>query len=214
MNIGLILVDDHAVVRDGVASLLTAQPDMRVLGSFGDGASALAYATEAQPDVAIIDVAMAGMNGIETARLIHDACAETQILMLSMHASPEYVYQARRAGARGYVLKESAGSEVVGAVRALHARRPYFSRGVESAALDDFISERSAADPLGLLSTREREVLRQVVEGRTSAQIAEQLGLSPKSVDTYRSRFMHKLGVEDLPALVKFAIRHGITGLE
>ena len=154
------------------------------------------------------------MNGIEVARQIHDACPETRILMLSMHASPEYVHQSFQAGAQGYLLKESAGSEVVDAVSAVSQGKRYLSRRISGEALERYLSERGADNPLLRLSARERQVLQLVVEGRTSAEVAELLGLSPKSVESYRSRMLKKLGLEDLPSLVKFAIRHGVTSIE
>lgn len=213
MAIGVILVDDHEVVRDGLRHLLEAEADLRVLAGFGEGAEAVRFAAHAHPDVALIDVAMPGMNGIEVARRIHDACPATQVLMLSMHADLEYIYQAMRAGARGYLIKESAGSEVVNAVRALHAGKRYLSRNLDESAIERYLRERGERNPLERLSARERQVLQMIVEGMTSAEVAERLSLSPKSVDTYRSRLMAKLEIEDLPALVKFAIRHGVTSV-
>ncbi|MGH8674750.1 MAG: response regulator [Burkholderiales bacterium] len=214
MTIRVLLVDDHAVVRDGVGYLLGAQPDMRVIGSFGDGREAVRYAMSEHPDVAIVDIAMPGMNGIEVARQIHDACPATHILMLSMYANPEYVHQSFQAGAQGYVLKESAGSEVVNAVRAVCEGRRYFSRRISGDSLERYLGERAGENPLLLLSARERQVLQLVVEGRTSAEAAQLLHLSPKSVETYRSRVLKKLELEDVPALVKFAIRYGVTSVE
>jgi len=140
---------------------------------------------------------------------MHERCADTHILMLSMHAGSEHIYQAMQAGAIGYVLKESAGGELVAAIRAVHAGQLYLSEKVAS-RFGEYSSAR-AGHPLDRLSARERQVLKLVVDGRTSLQIATQLGLSSKSVDTYRSRMMAKLGIDDLPGLVKFAIRHGIT---
>jgi DNA-binding NarL/FixJ family response regulator len=214
MSIDVLLLDDHAVVRDGLQALLAAQPDIRVVGSFGDAARAVAFASEAPPDVAVLDIAMPGLDGVEAARRIHDLCPGTHILMLSMHASPEHVYQALRAGASGYVLKESAGGEVVDAVRAVHAGRRYLSEKLSPRTLDEYIRERGTDHPLERLSRRELQVLKLIVEGATSAEVGALLGLSPKSVDTYRSRMMAKLEIGDLPTLVKFAIRHGITSLE
>jgi len=214
MPITVILVDDHEVVRDGLRHVIDAQPDLRVLAGFGEGREAVRYAAETHPDVAVVDIAMPGMNGIEVAHQIHDACPASQVLMLSMHADPEYIYQAIRAGARGYLIKDSAGSEVVSAVRAVHAGRRYLSRRLDEEAIERYLRERGEDNPLERLSGRERQVLQLIVEGRTSAEVAERLNLSPKSVDTYRSRLMAKLGIEDLPALVKFAIRHGITSME
>jgi DNA-binding NarL/FixJ family response regulator len=209
-----MLLDDHAVVRDGLQALLAAQADIRVVGSFGDARRAVQFAAESLPDVAVLDIALPGLDGIEAARRIHDQCPDTHVLMLSMHASPEHVYQALRAGASGYVLKESAGGEVVTAVRAVHTGRRYLSEKISPRALEDYIRERGTDHPLERLSRRELQVLKLIVQGSTSAEVAELLGLSPKSVDTYRSRMMHKLEIDDLASLVKFAIRHGVTSVE
>ena len=211
MNINIMLVDDHAVVRDGLAALLSAQADLRVAGSFAGAADALRFAAQSPPDVAVLDIALPGIDGIEVAKRLQDQCPETRVLMLSMHASPEFVYQALRAGALGYVLKDSAGEEVVTAVRAVHAGRRYLSEKISARALDDYMRERGPDHPLERLSPRERQVLKLIVEGHTSNEVAALLGVSSKSIDTYRSRLMAKLGIEDMPALVKFAIRHGMT---
>jgi len=205
--IRIVLIDDHALVREGIARLLEEAPDMRVVGSFDDDAAAVRFAARTAPDVAILDIAMPGTNGIDVARRLRAVSPKTQLLMLSMHARAEYVQQAVWAGANGYVLKESAGTEVVAAVRAVHAGKRYLSAKIPPRALD----ERPGEDPLQRLSAREIEVLKLVVEGNTSNQMATLLGLSPKSIDTYRSRLMSKLDVDHLPALVKFAIRRGLT---
>jgi DNA-binding NarL/FixJ family response regulator len=161
----------------------------------------------------VLDITLGGIDGIEAAKRIHDLCPETHILMLSMHASPEFVYQALRAGASGYVLKESAGEEVVAAVRAVHAGRRYLSEKISAPAIEDYVRERGVEHPLERLSPRELQVMKLIVEGSTSNEVAALLGVSPKSVDTYRSRLMAKLGVEDLPTLVKIAIRYGMTSV-
>ena len=207
--IRVILIDDHALVREGVGRLLADEPDMRVVGSFADGNAAVRFAARDAPDVAIVDIAMPGWSGIDVARRLRAVAPKTQLLMLSMHARIEYVQQAFWAGASGYVLKESTGDEVAAAVRAVHGGKRYLSKGLPPQALDDTPSE----DPLERLSVRELEVLRLVVEGNTSHEVAIRLGLSPKSIDTYRSRLMTKLDVENLPALVKFAVRRGLTGV-
>jgi len=209
--IRILLVDDHALVREGVSRLLEAQSDMQVVGSFGEPEAALAFAAREEPDVAIVDVAMPQASGIELARRLRMASPDTQLLVLSMHSNPEYVHQALLAGALGYVAKESAGPVLVEAVRAVQAGRRYLSESLGGEALSRYLQRGEDSDPLGRLSAREREVLRHTVEGCTIAETAQRLGLSPKSVETYRSRLMTKLGIEDLPALVKFAIRHGVT---
>lgn len=211
--IRIMLIDDHALVREGVSRLLEAQADMRVVGSFGDSREAVRFASREEPDVAIVDVAMPGASGIDVARQLRDASPDTHLLLLSMHSNPEYVHQALLAGALGYVAKESAGRVLVEAVRQVQAGQRYLSEPLGEEALQRFLAATGERDPLAPLSAREREVLRLTVEGCTIAETAQALGLSPKSVETYRSRMMTKLGMEDLPSLVKFAIRHGITSV-
>jgi DNA-binding NarL/FixJ family response regulator len=211
MSIRIILVDDHALVREGIARLLDGQQDMRVIASFGAGRDAIRYAEREEAEVAVLDVAMPDLNGIEVARGLQDASPETRIVMLSMHADIEYVHRALLAGAQGYVLKGCPGRVLLEAVRVVHAGRRFICEEVGPQALEQYVRERGISDPLGRLSAREREVLQHTVEGRTIAETAERLQLSPKSVETYRSRLMAKLEIEDIPALVKFAIRHGIT---
>jgi DNA-binding NarL/FixJ family response regulator len=213
MAISILLLDDHAVVRDGLQALLGAQPDLRVAGSFGNSTDAIRFASESPPDVAILDITLPGLDGIEAAKRIHDLCPATQILMLSMHASPEFVYQSLRAGASGYVLKDSAGDELVAAVRSVHAGERFLSEKIPAKTLEAYTRERAADHPLERLSPRELQVMKLIVDGSTSNEVAALLGVSPKSVDTYRSRLMAKLAIEDLPGLVKFAIRHGMTSV-
>jgi DNA-binding NarL/FixJ family response regulator len=209
--IRVILVDDHELVRDGVSRLLEAHADLSVVGSFSDAREAVRFAASEEPDVAIIDVAMPSTSGIDIARQLRDAAPDTHVLVLSMHSNPEYVRQALLAGALGYVAKEAAGAVLVEAVRRVQLGQRYLSDSLGQEALQSFLQDSGERDPLEPLSAREREVLRRTVEGRTIAETALELGLSPKSVETYRSRMMTKLGIHDLPALVKFAIRHGIT---
>lgn len=204
--IRVILIDDHALIRELVSRLIDEDGGISVVGSFADGNEAVRFAARDEPHVAILDVAMPCANGIDVARRLRAVSPKTRVLMLSMHAKPEYVRQALAAGASGYVLKECAGAEVVAAVRALHAGQRYLSSRLSAptrGAPDD--------DPLERLSARELQVLKLVVEGNTSNEVAAQLRLSPKSVDTYRSRLMTKLDVDHLPELVKFAIRRGLT---
>ena len=194
--ISVFIADDHSIVREGLAALLAAQPDICIAGAAANGREALAAVLQAKPAVVIMDIAMPEMNGIEAARQIHAAAPQTQIVILSMHASAEHVFQALEAGVRGYLLKESAAKEICDAVRAVHLGR------------------RTAVSPLDSLSPRERQILKLVADGYSSARIAEMLHLSPKTVDTYRSRLMEKLNISDIASLVKFAIQHGLTSLD
>jgi DNA-binding NarL/FixJ family response regulator len=217
VSITVFLADDHAVVRDGLRLLLAAQPDIEVIGDAASGAEATRLIARRCPDVVIVDIAMPDMDGIEVTRRALEACPATRVIILSIHAAPEYVFRAFKAGASGYALKEAAGSEVVRAAREVYAGRRYLSGKIAKMVLDEFLARRESAEaksPVARLSPRELEILKLVVIGQSSAQIAERLSLSPKTVDTYRSRLMEKLGIDDLPALVKFAIQHGLTSLE
>lgn len=209
MSIRVLIADDHAVLRDGLASLLGSDPSIEVVASVGTGPAAVTETLRLAPDVVIMDVTMPELNGIEATRQLQRQRPSTRVVMLSMHSTSEHVHRALAAGAAGYLLKDAAGDELIAAVRTVHAGRRYLSR-----ALPPFITanrEDSGPSPLDSLSARERQVLQLVVEGRSSAEIAAQVHLSPKSVDTYRSRLMKKLGVADITGLVKFAIQHGIT---
>jgi len=212
--IRIVLADDHAVVRDGLRVLLQAQPDFEVVGDAANGREAMRLTQQLHPDVVVMDIAMPELNGIEATLQIHDVAPATQVLILSMHSTTEHIFRALHAGARGYLLKDSAGAEVVDAVRVVHAGRRYLSPKIASTVIDDYISERQRASPLDSLSRRERQILQLVAEGKSSAEAAAMLFLSPKTVDTYRSRMMQKLGIADVPSLVKFAIQHGVTQLD
>jgi len=213
MPITVFVADDHAIVREGLANLLGARPDIQVVGTAADGRDTVRQVEKLKPEVVVMDIAMPRMNGIEAAREIRSRVPAARVVILSMHSSAEHVFHALEAGACAYLLKESAANEIVDAVRAAHAGRRYLSPKVAEVMADN-IGRSSAASPLQSLSGRERQVLQLVAEGRSSAQIAEMLHLSPKSVDTYRSRLMQKLHIGDVAGLVKFAIQHGLTSLE
>lgn len=217
MNIRVLLADDHSVLRDGLRFLLDAQADISVVGDAADGAEAVLAANRLQPDIVLMDIAMPKLNGIEAT---HEICQQTQktnVIVLSMHSSIEHILRALRAGAQGYLLKESAGAEVVDAVHSVYGGHCYFSPKVSDALVEQHIRKSAASeklDPLSLLSHRERQVLQLIADGNSNAEIADILFLSPKTVETYRSRLMRKLKITDLATLVKFAIKQGITSLE
>ena len=217
MTITVFLADDHAVFREGLQFLLEAQGDIKVIGDAANGREAVRQVVQLCPDVVIMDVAMSVLNGVEATRQIRALCPQTQVVVLSMYYTTEHVFQALDAGASGYLPKESACIEVVNAIRAVCAGHRYLSQEISDKVIDDYVRQRAASDtqtPLERLSPREREILQLVVEGRSSAEIAGELSLSPKTIETYRSRMMHKLGISDLPSLVKFAIMNGLTSLE
>ena len=217
MTISVFLADDHAIVRDGLRALLNGQPEIEVVGEAIDGHDAVESAKELEPDVVIMDVAMPTLNGIEATRQIIQALPDVKVIILSMHATSEHIYLALQAGAAGYLLKESAGAEVIEAVHATVAGSRYLSQKISDTVVDDYLRRREEGGShthLDRLTKRERKVMQLVVEGKSSLEIAEILFLSPKTVDTYRSRMMRKLGIDNIPDLVKFAIKHGLTKLD
>ncbi len=217
MSIRVVIADDHAVVRDGLRLLLDSQPDIEVVGEACDGREAVQQVAALRPDVVVMDLAMPGLNGIEATRRVVAEFPETQVVALSMYSTAQHMFHALDAGALGYLRKESAGAEVAKAIRAVMAGQRYLSQKAMDTLVEEGLRQRrstAAVSPLERLSPREREILQLVVEGKPSSEIGEALQLSPKTVDTYRSRLMSKLGVDDLPGLVKFAIMHGLTPLE
>jgi DNA-binding NarL/FixJ family response regulator len=212
--ITVIVADDHAVVRDGLRLILEARGDIDVVGEASDGREAVKVVASLRPDVAIVDLSMPHLNGAEATRQIQERSPATKVIILSMHATSEHIYQAFEAGALSYLLKDSAGKEVVEAVHATFRGERYLSKRITETMLEDYVRRRQKPvepSPVERLSTREREVLQLVVEGKTSAEIGEMIHLSPKTVDSYRSRLMRKLEIRDVPSLVRFAIAHGLS---
>lgn len=213
MTIRVLIVDDHAVMAEGLRSLIDAQDDLTVVDCVDNGREALCRVQELIPDVVVMDIAMPELNGIDATQLIRKRVPSTQVVILSMHANQEYVFRALRAGARGYVLKKNAVSEVLAAIRAAHTGHRFLSRKIADHAIDDYL-QGGTGNPLEVISSRERQVLQLLAEGKSTTSIAESLSLSPKTIETYRSRIMQKLGMSDIPSLVKFAIQHGLTSID
>ncbi len=215
--ITIILADDHTVVRNGLRVFLNLQAGMAVVGEAENGWEAIQLVEQLQPQIAVLDIAMPGLNGIVAAQQMRTQSPATQVIMLSMHAGSEYVYQALKAGAQGYVLKDSAPEELVNAIHMVQSGHRFLTPKIADALITNFVEQYTVLtreNPLTQLSDRERQVLQLVVEGKTSAEISAFIALSPKTVDTYRSRLKQKLGIHDLPTLVKFAVQQGITALE
>lgn len=213
MSITVFVVDDHAIVRDGLVQLLRSHGGFELVGSAATGGEAIEQVPQLKPQVLILDISLPDVDGIEVANRMHAVLPETAIVMLSMHAGPDFVIRALEAGARGYVLKESASDEIVDAALAAASGRRYLSPKVAAIVAEGLGARRGTATP-DTLSRREHEILRLVADGLTSAAIGERLRLSQKTVDTYRSRLMHKLHINSVAGLVKFALQHGLTTLD
>lgn len=217
MKIRVLVADDHAIIREGLRVMLGNQPDMEVVAVATNGREAIRLVNEYEPDVAVVDISMPELNGIEVIQQMMPSHRPVQVVVLSIHETKPYVYRALKAGARGYLVKETAGVEVVDAVRAVYRGERYLSQSIADLLTNaSFQNLESPIEvrPLEMLSSREREILQLVAEGKTSQEIAERLSISSKTVDTYRSRLMRKIGVQDMAGLVKFAIQHGVISLE
>ena len=208
-KIRVLLADDHAVVRQGFAHILSAEPDMEIVGEAANGNEAIALTEELHPDVIVMDVAMPELNGIEATRRLSASEPHARVLALSMHKDSVYVREILRAGARGYLLKDAIDRDFVEAVRAVARGDGYLSPAVSDAVLTDY--RKHVTDPLDLLTSREREVLQLIAEGKTNKEIATLLNLSVYTVDAHRGRIMEKLNLHATSELVRFAMRKGLV---
>ena len=208
----VLVADDHTIVREGLLSLLREQPDIAVVGAAANGREALEKAQRSFPDVVVMDIAMPLLNGIETARQLRDLLPRTKVIVLTMYADDAYVLQALQAGVRGYLLKKAAAAELLEAIRAVERGEFYLSSEISHVLVERYLSSgSSAAEAAVALSDRERQILQMIAEGHTNRQIAAALGITPKTVDTHRTRLMTKLDIHDTPGLVRYAIRKGIV---
>lgn len=208
--IRVYLVDDHPIVRKGLRALLEEQTDIVVVGEAGSGQQAISAALAARPDVVVMDISMPDINGIEATRQLS---ARTRLVILSVHSSREYVGQALRAGAVGYVVKDAVLTDLVAAVRAAASGQGFLSPAISGLLIEEYVrySElASAPDPLAALTPRERQVLQLMAQGRTTREIAALLTLSPKTVEVHRSNAMKKLDLHSVADVVRFAQRHGL----
>jgi DNA-binding NarL/FixJ family response regulator len=208
-NIKVFLADDHNIVRQGLKLILSAQPDMEVVGEAGNGREAIEAVAKLKPDLVLMDVAMPELNGIEATRRMVEANPRLKVLVLSMHKEAVYVREILRAGARGYILKDAIDTELLSAVRSVVRGDGYISPAVSGALLNDY--RKDVTDPADLLSNREREVLQLIAEGKTNKEIAVKLNLSVYTVDSHRGKIMEKLNLHSTGELVRFAIKHGLT---
>jgi DNA-binding NarL/FixJ family response regulator len=209
----IVIVDDHPFLRTGLRHVLEEYPEFRVVGEAGDGWEGIRLAEKERPEVAILDIGMPNLNGIDAARQIRDAVPGVSIIVLSVHSDESYVLRALKAGARAYLLKQSAETDLIAAVKAVTQGKSFFSPAVSQMLLDDYmrqLRERDVEDTYELLTTREREILQLVAEGKSNKEIANLLHLSPYTVETHRANMMEKLNLHSVPELILYAVRKGV----
>lgn len=211
MKIRIFLADDQTVLRDGLRALLEANPDLIVVGEAANGSDAVREIEKLQPDVAVLDISMPQLNGIDAAEIVRARCPGTKVIMLSVAGDSESIHRAFQAGAAGYLMKFSAGCEVVQAVRAAHLGKRYLSDQVTDTVVRGYGLTPEEKSPMESLSRRERQILQLLADGRSAPEIARQLSLSPRTVETYRTRMMDKLGIKDFRELVMYAVKQGIV---
>jgi two-component system response regulator NreC len=208
-KIRILLADDHTVVRQGLRLLLIRNPDMDVVAEAASGREAVALCRELRPHIAIVDVAMPGMNGVEATRQIRQDGSGTEVIILSMHKDAIYVRETLRAGAKGYLLKDAMDKDIVQAVRAVARGEGFLSPGISATVLDDY--QKHVTDPLDTVTNRERQILQMLAEGKTSKEIASELNISVYTVDAHRSRIMKKLQLRTIGDVVRFAMQRGLA---
>ncbi len=208
-HVRVLLVDDHPVVRRGLAAVLSRRPWISIIGESADGADALRQARELKPDIILMDIDMPQMSGLDATELLRRQLPFVKVIILSMHCGPDYVSRIMRSGAKGYLLKDAPPEEVILAIETVAAAKAYFSPEIARLALNQFV-RGSARSALELLTTREREVLVQIAEGLSNKEIAQQLAVGVRTVETHRERIMRKVGIHSVAGLTKFALAQGL----
>src|ERR1051326_1673622 len=215
MSVRIVLVDDHRLVRAGIRALLEKTPQGEVVGEAADGREAFALIDKQRPDVVLIDIAMPGLNGLDAVDRIKKEWPETKVIILSMHANEEYVVRALRSDVSGYLIKDAAVDELEDAIRTVTQGEVYFSRRISKRVIRDYLTNTDAIrGPLEQLSSRQREVLQLIGEGKNTKEVADILQVSVKTVEAHRLQLMQRLDIHDIPGLVKFAIRTGLVSAE
>lgn len=207
-KIRIVLADDHALVRDGMKTLLKDVQDFSVIGEAADGHEAVKKVEELMPDIVILDISMPNMNGLETIDVIHRRFPKTKILVLTMHESEEYAHRVYKSGVGGYMLKNSDKKEFIHAIRAVSKGERFFSSSISGVTSKGYVGKDADSIPI---TRREKEILRLIVDGLTNQEIADKLFISPRTVDTHRSNLMQKLEIKNTAGLVRFAIENGIV---
>jgi DNA-binding NarL/FixJ family response regulator len=211
--IRIILADDHVVMRNGLRLLLERQPNFEVVGEAADGRQTVEICDKMKPDVLVLDIAMPNLNGIEAARQISGKWPQIAIVILSMHSDESYVLRALKAGARAYLLKDSAEADLINAIRAVSERKAFFSPAISKMLVDDYVrrlEQRGVEDSYELLTTREREILQLLAEGKANKEVAAMLNLSLYTVETHRGNILQKLNLHSVPELILYAVRKGV----
>jgi DNA-binding NarL/FixJ family response regulator len=209
----ILLADDHIVMRSGLRALLDRQPNLEVVGESENGRETVALAASLGPDVVVMDVGMPVLNGIEATQMIVTQCPTIAVVILSMHADESYVMRALKAGARGYLLKDSAAADLIGAIQAISQGKSFFSPKVSRILAEDYVrvlKQKGAVDTYDLLTSREREILQLLAEGKSNKEVATALNISPYTVETHRSHILQKLNLHNSAELVLYAVRKGI----
>ncbi|HTR38736.1 MAG TPA: response regulator transcription factor [Bryobacteraceae bacterium] len=212
-SIRILLADDHTVMRKGLRLLLESQPEFTIVAEASDGRQAIEQAEATQPDVAVVDIGMPQLNGIEAAQRITTALPRVAVVILSMHSDEGYVLRALKVGAKGYLLKDSAEGDLIEAIKAVHEGRTFFSPEISKMLVEDYIREirtRGVEDSYDLLTVREREILQLLAERKSNKEIAQALNLSPYTVETHRRNLQEKLNLHSLAELILYAVRKGV----
>jgi DNA-binding NarL/FixJ family response regulator len=213
-KIRVALIDDHQLVRDGIKALLRATSDIEVVAEAGDGREAIALVEKTDIDVLVMDIAMSGLNGLDATKKIVDRNPDARVVILSMYDSEDYVVRSMHSGARGYLIKNMAPKELELAIRKVAAGGVYLSPAIGDTMRLQLLKQSPAATGIDILTSRQREILQLIAEGRSTRDIADTLSISPKTVETHRSQLMQKLDIHDVPGLVRYAIRHGLIGVD
>lgn len=216
MTIRIILADDHKIIRDGLSSLLGQEEDIDVIAQAKDGHSTVELVRKLSPDMTIMDIGMPSLNGIEATRQIINEFPKMKVIALSMHSDKKFVTEMLKAGASGYLLKNCAFEELAEAIRTVMSGKVYLSPSITNVVIDSCIKKSADSSPtvFSALTNREREILQLLAESNTTKQVARMLHISAKTVETHRSKIMHKLGFDNMVSLTKYAVREGLTSLD
>ncbi len=213
-TIKVLVADDHPVVRKGLQSCLARHGHIRVVGEAADGDEALRKTRDLSPDVVLMDISMPGLNGLAVTEVLRKELPDVKVLVLSVHRNKDAIFRVIKAGAHGYVSKEAPAEEVLQAIESVHEGEPFFSEEIARAALNEFVASGGKKEPFTQLTSREREVLVKIAEGKSNKEIADELGIGVRTIETHRERIMRRLNIHSVAGLTKYAIANGLVSLE